>query len=601
MSRPQWTPGRADLAGVALSLGVGAAGLAIVRLLPPSPFISDILVALLLGAVILNTPLRRVFKLALPSAEREPDRYAVGLRFTGKWILRAAIVAMGFKVQTKFFGLGELALIGGVALASLPSAFFVTHAAAAALGVRRAMADLIAGGTMICGASAVNALAPTVGARREEQGIAIGTIFLFSVTALIAFRPIAAAVGLDTAHAGLWSGLAVNDLSSAIAVGKQMGEAGGTMAAASKSARVVLLAPTLVILALYRKGGAGSGGLGARAVEHFPRFVFGYLALAAARAAGDRLLGAAGAWTGAIAIDQWIVDLLMAGVSAAIGLHLELGKLLGVGGRALAVGGVASTWTAGLTLAMIALAARGQPAAAALAGAGGVAASFAAFRRMTSRDRQRRALERRFADGAPLSMWEATSLLGWLEAEHTLDESALRRLLQQLHPSIGELIPVRESPLPHGEGCRWITYWEGASGWALVAVCREPGSATPIHAHPHRLLGKSIEGRLEELRFAERGADAMELVERRVLSHNDLVETDGLATPHLVRAIGDHPSIDLQLRGPEVGEPGRRFRPAAALNLDGLAIGARIDGRAEIDDRPGQGGEGAGAGRVPAG
>jgi hypothetical protein len=195
-------------------------------------------------------------------------------------------------------------------------------------------------------------------------------------------------------------------------------------------------------------------------------------------------------------------------------------------------------------------------------------------------------------------MWEATSLLGWLEQEHGLDEPALRRLLQQLHPSIGELIPVRESPLPHGEGCRWITYWEGASGWALVAVCREPGSATPIHAHPHRLLGKSIEGRLEELRFAERGAGAMELVERRVLSHNDLVETDGLATPHLVRALGDHPSIDLQLRGPEVGAPGRRFKPVTALNLDGLAIGVVINGLAEIDDRPGQGGEGAGAGRV---
>lgn len=598
VSKPQWIPGRADLAGVALSAGVGAAGLAIVRLLPPSPFISDILVALVLGALILNTPLRRVFKLALPSAEREPDRYAVGLRFTGKWILRLAIIAMGFKVQTKFFGLGELALIGGVAAASLPSAFFVAHAAAAALGVRRALADLIAGGTMICGASAVNALAPTVGARREEQGIAIGTIFLFSVTALVAFRPIAAAVGLDSAHAGLWSGLAVNDLSSAIAVGKQMGEAGGTMAAASKSARVLMLAPTLVILALYRRGGAGAGGLGARAVEHFPRFVLGYLALAAVRAAGDRLLGAAPAWSGAIAIDQFAVDLLMAGVSAAIGLHLELGKLLGASSRALAVGGVASTWTAGLTLAMVALAARGQAAAAALVGVGGLAVSFGAFRWRTGGDANRRALTQRFDAGMPLSMWEVTSLLGWLEQDHALDDAALERLLRQLHPSIGELIPVRESPLPHGEGCRWITYWEGRSGWALVAVCREPGSATPIHAHPHRLLGKSIEGRLEELRFAERGAEAMELVARRVLSHNDLVETDGLATPHLVRALGDHASIDLQLRGPEVGSPGRRFVPASPLDLDGLAIGARIRGLAEIDDRPGQGGEGAGAGRV---
>jgi len=41
------------------------------------------------------------------------------------------------------------------------------------------MADLVAGGTMICGASAVNAVAPIAGARREEQGIAIATVFLW--------------------------------------------------------------------------------------------------------------------------------------------------------------------------------------------------------------------------------------------------------------------------------------------------------------------------------------------------------------------------------------------------------------------------------------
>ena len=29
------------------------------------------------------------------SSEREPDRYAAGLRFTGKWVLRLGIVLMG--------------------------------------------------------------------------------------------------------------------------------------------------------------------------------------------------------------------------------------------------------------------------------------------------------------------------------------------------------------------------------------------------------------------------------------------------------------------------------------------------------------------------
>ncbi len=605
MRAPQWIPRGSDTPGLGLAAVLGVASIAIVRALPPSPYVSDILVALVLGALILNTPLRRVIALALPSEEREPDRWAAGLRFTGKWVLRLSIILMGFKVQTSSFAMADLALIGGVGAAALPSTFFMAHVAAARLGVRRPMADLVAGGTMICGASAVNAIAPVCGARREEQGIAIGAIFLFSVVALVVFRPIAALVGLDEAHAGLWSGLAVNDLSSAIAVGKQMGDVGGVMAAASKSARIVMLAPALVVLALMRRERAPTGAappkttLWDRAVDQLPRFLVGYLAFAIVRAVGDRVVMGSAAWTTLVEIDKLAVDVFMATVAAAIGLHLEVGKLLSAGASAIALGGVTSTWMASLTLAMIALSGHGAHSAAALVGLCAVLASFVAWRVTGGAEKEARRLHERFESGAPMSLAEATRLLNGLEAVAPPDEPTLRRVLRQLHPAIGELIPVRESPLPHGEGCRWLTYWEGKSGWALVAVCREPGSATPIHAHPHRLLGKSIEGMLEELRFTEKGDDALELVTRKVLSHNDLVETDGLATLHLVRALGDAPAIDLQLRGPEVGSPGRRFRALDPIDLESLKVGALVRAASEIDDRPGQGGDGAAAGRAP--
>ncbi len=186
------------------------------------------------------------------------------------------------------------------------------------------------------------------------------------------------------------------------------------------------------------------------------------------------------------------------------------------------------------------------------------------------------------------------------ERDGGLDDAFIRRLLVQLHPSIGELIPVRQSPLPHGEGCRWMTYWQGQSGWALVAICRQPGATTPIHAHPHRLLGKAIEGVLEELRFAELEGGALELTSRNVLGHEELVETHALSTIHVVRAVGNKPAIDLQLRGPEVGRPGRVMRTAVAVDLTTLPVGTRLQVSEAIDERPGHGGEGASAGRVPA-
>jgi uncharacterized integral membrane protein (TIGR00698 family) len=597
MRRPQWIPGRADLPGLALAGALGAAALALVRILPPSPLLSDVLIALVLGAAVLNTPLRRLFRIELPGEEREPDIYAPGVRFCGKWVLRLAIIAMGLKVQTSFFGRVELALIAGVGIIAMPSAFFVAHTLGALLGLRRPLVDVLAGGTMICGASAVNAIAPVAGARRGEQGIAIGVVFLFSVVALVFFRPIAAWLGLEPIFAGIWSGLAVNDLSSAVAVGAQMGGSGGVMAAAAKSARVLMLGPVLVMFAMLRREGAPTAGVGKSIVDALPRFVLGYIALAVLRFLGDRVFAGAAAWSGILAADRFVVDLTMATVAASIGLHLALRALLASGARAVAVGGGASATIATLTLGMIWYASRGAHAAAALVGGIGLAASALAYRLATARGKASRGLRTRFERGAPLALVEATAVLDALETDGVLEEKALRDVMQQLHPAIGELIPVRESPLHHGEGCRWVTYWEGKTGWALVAVCREAGSVTPIHAHPHRLIGKAIEGTVEELTFEERGPRAFALRTRKVMGHNQLIETEGLSSLHLVRAVGDRAAIDLQLRGPEVGSPGRRLR--TAVDPLSLAVGATFDGEFEIDDRPGHGGEGAAAGRRP--
>ncbi len=609
MKRPQWLPTRSDVPGIALAVGIGAVAVALVKVLPPSPLLSDVLIALFLGALILNTPLARIFRVGPVGKEREPDIYASGLRFTGKWILRLSIVLMGMKVQTSFFGKTEIQTIFIVAAASVPSAFFVSHLLGVLLRVRRPLVDLVAGGTMICGASAVNAIAPACGAHREEQGVAIAVTFLFSVTAMLSFRTIAFALGLDPSFAGLWSGLAVNDLSSAVAVGAQMGESGGVMAAASKSARILLLAPVLVTIALARRDarpvGARSNQLTKSIVDALPGFIVGYVILAIVRATGDRVFGEAAAWKGLIAADRFVLDVLMSAVAAGIGLHLSLRTILGSSARAVGVGAGASVWMAGLTVTMITFISRGATTTAMAIGALALATTFVLHRTFAGKNARMRQIERRFEDGDLLTLEEATVLLDERERAGRLEETFLRRLLDRLSPSIGELIPARTSPLGHGEGCRWLTYWEGTSGWALVAVVREPGSVTPIHAHPHRMLGKAIEGRLEELRFREvesapretNGARDVELVSRTVLAHEELVEADGLASLHVVRAVGESPAIDIQLRGPEVGRPGRLLRPRERVDVLSLNVGARIAAFEEIDGRPGQSGDGAAAGR----
>ena len=100
---------------------------------------------------------------------------------------------------------------------------------------------------------------------------------------------------------------------------------------------------------------------------------------------------------------------------------------------------------------------------------------------------------------------------------------------------------------------------------------------------------------MEELRFGEEDG-AVVLTGRHLLAHGELVETGGLADVHVIRALGPRLGLDLQLRGPEQGSPGRRLRAAAAVDLAALAVGASVPVALERDTRPGHGGEGAAVG-----
>src|SRR5882724_4290088 len=215
------TPGAlaAVLPGFLLASAVGAAALALRRFIPARLALPDVLLALLLGSVVINSPLGRW--LGVGVYDRGRNRWGAGLNFVGKTVLRVSVVLMGLRIEAHLFETRELIAIALALVTALPTTFFVTHAFAIPLRVPRRLADLVAAGTMICGASAVNAVAPVIGARRQEQGVALATIFLFSAVALVVFRVVAQATGLTAHQGGLWSGLAVNDLASAVAVGAQ--------------------------------------------------------------------------------------------------------------------------------------------------------------------------------------------------------------------------------------------------------------------------------------------------------------------------------------------------------------------------------------------
>ena len=597
LRRPQWLPRPRDGVGVLLAFVVAFAAWGLRLSLPRTDYLSDVFLALVLGVVVLNTPLRTPLGLQLPSEEREPDRYAHGLRWSGKWLLRGAIILMGLEVRTQDISAQSLLTQGLVLLCVVPGTFFVTHTAGALLKLRRPLVDVLAAGTMICGASAVNATAPVVRARREEQGLAIAVVFLFSVVALLLYKPIADVAGLSLRTAGMWSGMAVNDLSSAVAVGAQMGSGGDVIAAAAKSLRILFLAPSLVIFSLLRRAEGPQDSGPTDLSKHLPRFILGYIILAGVRIFGDATLGADHAvWSAVLSVSAVIVDFAILTVVAGVGLHIDVSKLWRGGTKAVATGASASLWLAGSSFVLLVLIAAGKPEVAVGVGSVALLVVFGAYRWAASPSREELALWKRYESGAPFALSEAIRLLRYAESMERVDLDMLTKLMRQLHPSIGELIPIRESPLPHGEGCKWLTYWQGRSGWALVAVCRAPGAATPIHAHSHPLIGKTIEGQLEETRFSHDGDGTFRIDDREVLDHNHIVALEGGRELHAIRALGSSEAIDLQFRGPELPEPG--VRVDTDLEWTAATVGVAFAGTILPDLRPGQHGDGPESGHV---
>ena len=313
---PAWLPSRREIRGIGLALGLAFLALLLVRtVFRGAPWVSDVVIAIGLGALVLNSPIAGWIGLDVTGG-REGDPYERGLRYTGKWVLRLGVILMGLKVQTDLIEVQLLFQVGLVLVFTLPVTFFVAHATAGLLGLRREIADLVAIGTMICGASAINALAPAVFAHRRDQGLAVTAIFLFSVVALLTFAPLGAALDLNTESAGLWAGLAVNDLSSSVVVGSQFGQDESLLATMAKAIRILLLGPLLIAFSVFRRRAPAEGGTRLRLATHLPLFVVGYFVMFGIRVLGDTVvategLRAAGVWSAFLEVNDLAVRIAL--------------------------------------------------------------------------------------------------------------------------------------------------------------------------------------------------------------------------------------------------------------------------------------------------
>lgn len=309
------------LPGLALAALIAAAAFAL-RHLPGLGLVSPLILAILIGMALGNL-------IGTPAAARP------GAAFAMKRVLRAGIVLLGLQLT-----LQQVIAVGGVGVAvivaTLLATFIFTTWLGRVLGVDAGLAQLIAAGSSICGASAVIATNTVTRARDEDVAYAVACVTIFGSLSMVLMPLAGGAMGMGAHAYGLWAGASIHEVAQVVAAAYARGQEAGEFGTIAKLTRVMMLAPMMLMLghAAARRLRA-RGAEAASAAPPVPWFVLGFVSMV--------LLASTG-WVpppiqpAATAATQF----LLATALAAMGLEIDIGKLAAAGLRPALLG--AGSW-----------------------------------------------------------------------------------------------------------------------------------------------------------------------------------------------------------------------------------------------------------------
>lgn len=282
-----------------------------------------------------------------------PEACKPGVTFAVKRLLRIGIALLGAQLS-----LGQVLRTGGAAVLVVALCIVLAIVAVRFVSMRMGLSDrlgtLLGVGTSICGVSAIVATAPAIEARQEETSLAVATITVFGLLAVLIYPLLGRALGLTDGFFGTWAGTAVNDTSQVVATGLIFSQQAGEVATVVKLTRNLFMAPVIVVLSsLYlaraRRADEVKAGKGAVSLKTaVPGFVLGFLAMA--------VLNSLGAFPSPVleaikVASGWLIVIALAGVGA----ETHFASLRTIGLRPFYAGLCAATFMAAVSFALIAL------------------------------------------------------------------------------------------------------------------------------------------------------------------------------------------------------------------------------------------------------
>ncbi len=272
-----------------------------------------------------------------------PAAYRPGIKFAMKRVLRLAVILLGLRLS-----LAEVLAVGpwglGLVTIGTVSTFYLTCWLGKCLGVNPRLAQLIAAGTSICGASAVVATNTVVEGSEEDMTYAIATITGFGTLAMLTYPLVGTLLQLSPSAFGIWCGASVHEVAQVIATAFQNGDLSGQVATVTKLSRVLLIVPIILSLG-WQTHGPSQANQPARPLP-IPWFVLFFCLLV-----GVNSLGLVAAPIKAVVLSGNQVLLCMALV--AMGLETNIASLTQLGLRPIYLGGLSWLFLAVISLSMV--------------------------------------------------------------------------------------------------------------------------------------------------------------------------------------------------------------------------------------------------------
>jgi uncharacterized integral membrane protein (TIGR00698 family) len=214
---------------------------------------------------------------------RLPKAWETGIVFSGKKILRFAIVFYGFRIT--FQQIAEVGVEGFLVSLIMLSTTFVlgTWLGQKFFKLDRDTSMLTASGASVCGAAAVLATEPVLKAEEHKAAIAVSMVVLFGTIAMFLYPALYSAGVFDMGarEFGIFVGGTIHEVAQVVAVGGAYGKEASDAAVIVKMTRVIMIAPMLIILGLYLSYTAKrTGGEGAAVTLVIPWFAVYFIGMA---------------------------------------------------------------------------------------------------------------------------------------------------------------------------------------------------------------------------------------------------------------------------------------------------------------------------------